>query len=239
MKNIYDRVKNGEIDINNKERFFGVLIKGLMRRLEDDINVRNIPVPHIIINTGDDIMYLKQKGYDFSKEPQEVTNENYVYGIVPRCMVKPGGIDIMPDQLTSPYSRGIFQLEEDNELVNLSAEYRRIPLKLSVELKYYTDTYNDLLELVQQMITKLCFVRTYNIVYMGQSILCSYKIPEAFSGEFLTELDGASTEEKCRTLTLSIEVETNLPVIAERTVVNPGNIITTTKWTNNIEDETI
>ena len=60
---------------------------------------------------------------------------------------------------------------------------------------------------------------------MGQAITCSYKIPESFSGEHVTELDGTTQDDKSKTLTLSIEVETNLPVYERRTIVSSDNYV--------------
>lgn len=227
---IIEKIRVGEIDINNQELFFSTLIKGLMLRLDDDISIRNIPVPHIITHTGSDAFYLENKGQDISIEPLEVSNETYTYTMVPRCVVTPGGLDLVPDQLTNPYSIGRFQFETSDTILGLAAEFRRLPIKMTVELKYFTDSYRDMLELIQQVLTKLSFIRTYNITYLGQMIMCSYKIPESFSNEHLTDLDGTTTDSKNRTLTLSIEVETNLPVISLPTVMLADKFIQSSKY---------
>ena len=228
-KHIVEQIRGGEIDINNQELFFSSLIKGVMLGLNKDVKIRNIPVPHFIVHTGSDALYLENKGQDMSIEPYEVSNESYVYTTIPRCVVSPGGIDLLPDQLTNPYTLGQLQYDSGSEILNLTGEFRRIPLKLTVELQYFTDSYRDMLELVQQVITKLTFVRTFHITYMGQSIICSYKIPESFSGEHLTDLDGTTQEDKNHKLSLSIEVETNLPVYMEKTIMLSDKIIS--NWT--------
>lgn len=230
MNKIVEQIRKGEIDINNQELFFSILIKGLILRLDDDISIRGIHIPHIITHTGSDIMYLEHKGQDNSIEPLQISNEDYIYNTVPRCIVTPGGIDLISDQLTNPYTIGQFQYEGGEELINLSSEFRRMPLKLSVELKYYTDSYRDLLELTQQILTKLSFIRTYYITYLGQTIQCSYRIPESFSGEYVTELDGTTTDTKTRNLNLTIEIETNFPVISEKTVMLSDKIIHSSKF---------
>ncbi len=217
---VVEKIRKGDIDINNQELFFSNLIKGLMLKLNEDISIRGIPVPHMIVHTGSEALYLEHKGQDQSVEPYEVSNENYIYNIIPRCVVTPGGIDLLLDQITNPYTMGQLQYDSGDNLYNLCGEFRRLPLKLTVELKYYTDSYRDMLELVQQTLTNLAFIRTYNITYMGQMITCSYKIPEAFSDEHLTELDGTTQDNKCHTLPLSIEVETNLPVFEKRTIMS-------------------
>lgn len=228
-KNIIEKIREGEIDINNQELFFSSLIKGLLLELNKDITIRTISVPHIIVHTGSDAMYLENKGQDFSIEPYSVSNESYTYSIIPRCVVKPGGIDLVPDQLTNPYSLGKLQYESD-QVYDLVAEFRRMPVKLSVDLKYFVGSYRDLLELTQQILTKLSFIRTYEITYMGQTIGCSYKIPESFSGEYLTDLDGKTQDDKNHSLSLSIEIETNLPVYSPKTIMLSDNYITKTKY---------
>lgn len=225
MEKIIEDIRRGKIDINNQELFFSILIKGLMLRLDDDISIRNISVPHVIVSTGDDTMYLERKGQNNAIEPLQISNEDYIYTIIPRCVVKPGGIDLLSDQLTNPYTLGQFQYEKDENIFNLSGEFRRMPIKLTVELKYYTDTYRDLLELTQQIITKLSFIRTFNITYMGQSIQCSYRIPDSFSGEYITDLDGTTTDTRTKSISISLEVETNLPVISVRTVMPADKLI--------------
>lgn len=219
------QMRSGEIDCNNQELFFSALIKGLMSKLDDDISIRSEKIPHIILNTGDDLVYLSIKGQDHSKEPYEVTNEDYVYGVIPRCIVSPKGISFESDQTSNPYSNGEFQYQTGDGLYTFSAEFRRLPIKLSVDLMYYVSSYTELLELIQQICTKLCWINTYNIVYMGQQIICSYKIPDQFEGEFLTELDGTTQDNRNRTLSISLEVETNLPVYAGGTVIYNGHVI--------------
>ena len=219
MNEIIEQIREGKIDINNQELFFSTLIKGLMLRLDDDISIRGISVPHLIVHTGSDALYLERKGYDQSIEPLQISNEDYIYNVVPRCIVSPGGIELVADQLTNPYSLGQFQYEGDEEILNITAEFRRMPIKLSVELKYLTDSYRDMLELTQQILTKLSFIRTFHITYMGQSIQCSYRIPDSFSGEYVTELDGTTTDSKNKTMTISIEVESNLPIISHKSIM--------------------
>lgn len=243
MIDVVQNIREGKIDINNQELFFSSLIKGLMLRLDDDISIRGIAIPHIIVHTGSDQMYLEKKGYNASIEPLQVSNEEYIYNIVPRCMVSPGGIELVADQLTNPYSYGRFQYETDETILNLVAEFRRLPIKLSVELKYLTDSYRDVLELTQQILTKLSFIRTFHITYMGQAIQCSYRIPDSFSSEYVTELDGTTTDSRNKTLALSLEVESNLPVISERTVMpadtiisNPISNVSNTKLVSNIDN---
>lgn len=224
-KDIVSKIRTGEIDINNQSLFFPIVIRGLLLQLNKYITVRGIKVPHYILHTGDDIMYLMNKGQDSSIEPLEISNEDYIYSTVPRCIVNPGSLDVVSDQLTNPYSRGDVMFESEDNIYPLAAEFRRMPVKLQCGLKYYVDSNRDLMELIQQVISKLSFVRTYYITYMGQTILCSYKLPESFNGEHLTDLDGTTTDNKYRTLELDVEIESNFPIFDASTVMWSGSII--------------
>lgn len=225
---IVDRVRKGDLNINVQELFFSALIKGLLVNLKNDIKIRNNSVPHYIIHTGDDRMWLETKGYDASVEPLIISNENAVYSIIPKCTVNPAGIDLDAAQLTSPYSIGTMQYINDDEYAGaymLKGEFRRMPIKMTFELKYYVDSYTDMLELIQYVITNLAFIRTYEIIYMGQNIKCSYKIPESFSDEHTLDIDGSLSDNREHSLNLSIEVETNMPVFNNRTIM-PSKVIT-------------
>ena len=235
IKRVVDNIRHGILDVNIQELFMSTLIKGLLFNLNKDIKVRDISIPHMILHTGDDRMWIETKGYDASIEPLTISNENNVYSIIPRCIVNPANIDMEVGQLTSPYSIGSLQYTvndgDDAGVYMLSGEFRRVPLKLSVELKYQTESYTDMLELIQYIITQLLFIRTFDIVYMGQKIKCSYKIPENFSEEHTMEIDGATSDSRLHSLNLSIEVETNIPVFNNKTIA-PTTIITTTSKIN-------
>jgi hypothetical protein len=231
---IVDRVRKGDLNVNVQELFFSALIKGLLVNLKNDIKIRNNSVPHYIIHTGDDRMWLETKGYDASVEPLIISNENAVYSIIPKCTVNPAGIDLDAAQLTSPYSIGTMQYINDDEYAGaymLKGEFRRMPIKMTFELKYYVDSYTDMLELIQYVISNLSFIRTYDIMYMGQKIKCSYRIPDSFSDEHTMDIDGAYGDNRDHSMSLSIEVEGNMPVFNNRTIVDATKIITTIKNT--------
>lgn len=206
----------------------GIIIKGLLYNLNKDIKVRNISVPHFILHTGDDRMWLEAKGYDASIEPLDISNENSIYSIIPKCIVTPGSIDLDIAQLSAPYSQGFLQYEckdgENDGIYTLSGEFRRMPIKLNVDLKYYTNSYSDMLELIQYIISCLSFVNTFDVMYMGQKVKCSYKIPESFSEEHTMEIDGALSDNREHSLNISIELETNMPVFNNRTIEYPTTI---------------
>lgn len=220
---LIDKIKRGEIDINNQSLFFPIVIKGLLVKLNDSLTIRNEKIPHFIISTGDDTMYLSVKGQDASIEPLEVSNENYVYNSVPRCIVSVKGLTIEADQLTSPYIHGQLQYENEDSMYTLVGEFRRMPLKLTIDCKYYVDSWGDMMELTQQVLSKLAFVQTYNISYLGQAIKCSYTIPTSLDNEYMVDMDGTTVDNKLRTMELSLEIETNFPYWEPRTIISAGD----------------
>ena len=84
---VANKIRNGVLDINVQELFFSILIKGLLYKLNNEIKIRDIYVPHFIMHTGDDRMWIEAKGYDASIEPLKISNEQAVYSIIPKCFV--------------------------------------------------------------------------------------------------------------------------------------------------------
>lgn len=215
ITDIIEDLRKGTIDCNDQALFLGSLIKALMANLNESILIRNKSVPHLIINTGDDQMWLASKDYNYS---DPIDNEDYIYSAVPRCVLTPGSINILGEQLSNPYTRGLMQLELDDYLLDLNAEFRRIPLTLSMNLKYILSSFTDTLELVQQAISKLMFIRTFKFSYLGQTMYASYSMPTTFQDQHLTDLSGETADSKTRTIELDLELECNMPIYEPRTI---------------------
>ena len=98
-------------------------------------------------------------------------------------------------------------------------------MKYTFSLKYYLDNFIDSLDVIQQIISNLAFINRFDVVYLGQKIECSYKIPEEFQTEFMFEFDGITTDSKYRTISLELEVDTNMPVVYRDTVIPSDNYI--------------
>jgi hypothetical protein len=231
-KDLIKSIRTGEIDINNQSLFFPIVIKGLLVKLNEQLAIRGGKVPHYIIHTGDDTMYLSVKGQNAAIEPLEISNDDFVYSSVPRCLVTMSGLNLETDQLTSPYVQGQMQYESEDSIYTLTGEFRRVPVKLTVGCKYYVDSWGDMMELVQHIISKLAFIQTYTVSYMGQAIKCSYTIPTSLDGEYTTELDGTTQDNKLRTTEISLEIETNFPVWEPRTMMYSGDVISKFAYTD-------
>lgn len=244
---IAEIIRKGDLDINVQDLFLSIVIKGLLANLKNDIKIRNKPVPHYILHTGDDRMFLEARGYDASVEPAVLSNENNIYDIIPKCIVNPSNIDLDTAQLTAPYSLGTLQYEHTEGdyagLYTLKGEFRRLPMKVNFDLKYYVNSYTDMLELIQYVVSNLAFIRTYDIMYMGQKIKCSYKIPDSFGEEHTMDIDGSFQDNRDHTLSITVEVETNIPIFNNRTIMPSDRIIAKHQYnvmpniTNSINEE--
>lgn len=222
---LQNKINTGQIDINHQELFISALFKSLVYHLNSKIGLRNKKIPHFVLNTGDDIMYLEVKGQDASKEPKEISNENYIYNSIPRCILNMSDIEVLEDQVTSPYTRGNFEMQYEDNLYGMNAEFRRVPLKMSVEMKYYLDNFTDVLDVTQQIISKMLFIQTFKFDYLGQMMQASYKVPTSYQHDKNITFDGITTEMKFRTIGFSLEIETNMPVYDNRTAIWNENYI--------------
>ena len=219
------RIVRGEVDPNNSSLFFADAIKASILFLNDKIKLRDKRVPHFILNTGDDILYRELMNYSYSKT--EITDEDFVYNEIPRGIITVNDINTLPDQLTQPYVRGYFEIEDAGQVYEFSAETRRMPVQSTIGIKYYLDSFTDCLALSQYLITTLCYVRTFQFDYMGNAVMCSLKFPDAFSSDIPSSITFDS-ESKYKSIAIELTLETNLPIFDGRTAVETSAIIRTT-----------
>lgn len=220
-------------DIKNRdERFFSILIKGVLSWLTRNIVMYNKPIKHFIFNTGSSIMYIESNGYEYSWN--ETTGEDWIYMERPRCVVTLGDIQVNTEELTQPYIRGTYerpQVERNDEgeitkyeISSFNAEITRIPITLSIELNYVLSNFNESVVLVQELLDKVLFQKYFSIVYLGQTIECSIEFPQSFHIE-QNKIDMTSNEVNQKTITLSLNVCSNYPRIDENTEMLNTDVI--------------
>lgn len=229
-KKIQEKIMTGEINPNLSESFFSECIKAALLWMNDHITLGKRKIPHFIMNTGDELMYRELMGYYYDRG-QGVTDEDFAYNTVPRCVVSPGTMNTLPDQLTQPYSRGVFEIEVNDSLYEFSAETRRLPIQISLSLKYIIDSFTDCLSLTQAFFTGLLYIQTFKFVYMGETVICSLKMPDGVDVEKLSTVE-FGTEGRFKTINIELMLDTNIPVYDPRTAVSTDRIIT--KVDNNI-----
>ena len=208
---------------NRDERFFSIIVKGLISWLNRNIVLYNESINHFIFNTGSSYLYMESNGYEYNLS--ETTGEDTIYMKLPRCILEISDINFPMEELTSPYSRGNYERRSGNQLQGFNAEIRRLPIELSLNLKYYLSNFNETLILLQELIDKLIFQQYYNITYLGQIIQCSIEFPGNVNPE-LNKIDMTSPDPNQRNITLNVKICTNYPLINTRTEIPTDKVIT-------------
>lgn len=216
---------------NKDERFFSIVTKGALSWLTRNIILYNKPIKHFIYNTGASIMYVETNGYEMSWN--ETTGEDQIYMSRPRCIVSVGDINIDKGELSQPHIRGIYEREvkydKDIRIQGFNAEIRRIPITIQLNLNYVLSSFNESIVLTEELISKFLFQQYFNVVYLGQNIMCSIELPESFHIE-TNKIDMTSTETNQKTISCSINLCCNYPRINEKTEMSNDNVIMDFKY---------
>lgn len=234
MNNVFNREKEKWIrpwnqekfdDLYNRdERFFAIVIKGLISWLNRNVVMYDKSINHFIFNTGSSYLYEESNGYEYSLT--EVTGEDTIYMSLPRCILEISNVKIPTEELSMPFSRGNYERRNGNQLSGYNAEIRRTPIEISVSAKYYLSTFNEEIILIEELINKLMFQRYFNITYLGNIIQCSIEFPTDV-GIQINKIDMSSAEPNQRTVELSLVVCSNYPNINERTEIPTDRVIVT------------
>lgn len=234
MNNVFNREKEKWIrpwdqekfdDLYNRdERYFAILVKGLISWLNRNIVMYNKPINHFIFNTGSSYLYIESNGYEYSVS--EVTGEDTIYMSLPRCILEITNIKVPPEELSMPFSRGNYERRNGNQLSGYNAEIQRMPIEMSINAKYYLATFNEEMILAEEIVNKLMFQQYFNITYLGNIIQCSIEFPSDL-GIQINKIDMASAEPNQRTIELSLIVCSNYPNINERTEIPTDRVIVT------------
>ena len=242
MNNVFNREKEPWIrpwqmekfdDLYNRdERFFSIIIKGLISWLNRNIVLYNKPINHFIFNTGSSYLYMESNGYEYNLN--ETTGEDMMYMQLPRCVMNIGDIAFPSEELTSPYARGNYERRTGNMLSGYNAEIRRLPIEISIDLRYYLSNFNETIVLLQELIDKIVFQQYYNVIYLGQVIQCSIEFPANVTPE-INKIDMTSPEPNQRNIALGIKICTNYPLINTRTETPTDKIITSYGYQIDIE----
>ena len=139
----------------------------------------------------------------------------------PRCIVSVGNFSIPTEELTAPFIRGVYERvstaeKTKGQTMAYNAEMRRLPIEVSMNLKYVFSNFNEAIIFVQELFEKILFQRYFQIIYLGQTINCSIEI-NGDTNINLSELDLSSKDNNYRTMEFEIKVASNLPLINEKT----------------------
>lgn len=215
-------VKKFDNLFDRDDRFFAVVIKGALSWLTRNIVLYDEPINHFIFNTGSSYMYVEKNGYKYSLS--EVSGEDQMYMKMPRCIVEIDNVSIPMEELTQPYVRGTYERIVENDVVGMNAEMRRLPLEISLKLRYVLSNFNESIVLLQEIIDKMVFNKYFKITYLGQTIKCSLDWPTEQSIQ-LNKLDMTSSDTNQKSIEMSLKLTTSYPQIDERTEGRNDNII--------------
>lgn len=213
------------------DRFISVVIKGALSWLTRNVVLYNKPIKHFVFNTGSSVMYVETNGYNMSWS--ETTGEDAVYMSKPRCVVETGDIEIDAAELSQPHVRGVYEREcvykdengnESPRTEGFNAEMRRVPVTIGLTLRYALSSFNESIVLIEEIMSKFMFQQYYNVIYLGQTIMCSIELPQSFKID-TSAVDLASAESGQKTITLQVSVRCNYPRINEATEMSNSDII--------------
>ena len=220
---------------NRDERYFAVLLKGMLAWFNNNIVMYNKPINHFIFTTGSSYMYIESNGYEFKWN--ETSGEDWMYMQLPRCVVEPGSLRVPTEELTSPFVRGNYERRDGNSIKGFNAQVRRLPIEMDFTFRYYFSNFNETIVFLQEALDKLLFQRYFNISYLGEIIKCSIEMPQDFNIQ-INPIDMTSTDPKQRTIELAIKLNSNYPLVDDRTEIGTDRVISTfvtnipfNKWT--------
>lgn len=217
------------------DRFFSIVVKGVLYWLTKNIVMYNKQIKHFIFNTGSSYMYVETNGYEYNWK--ETTGEDYMYMETPRCLCVLTEMSIQQEELTNPFVRGNYErLSSDGQIKGYNAEMRRLPVELQFNLQYVLSNFNETIILIQELFDKLVFQRYFTISYLGQSIICSIEFPSSQSLN-QKKIDLSQADDKNRTLEISIKVNTVYPIINVDTEISNAKTIASFDFGTYIEDK--
>ena len=220
---------------NKDERFFSILVKGLIAWFNKNIVLYNKPIKHFILSTGSSYMYVETNGYEFTLS--ETSGEDWVYMEMPRCIIEISDISFNTDSLTNCFSRGEYERYDDetNSISGYNAEIMRVPIEMNFQFKYVLSNFNESIVLLQEIIDKFIYQKFFTIIYLGQKIRCGIEFTTSAHPE-LNKIDFSSNETNQKILQFDIKLTSNYPAINERTEVSNANIINSSKFNVNLLD---
>ena len=218
---------------NKDERFFSILVKGLIAWFNKNIVLYNKPIKHFVFSTGSSYMYVEANGYEFILS--ETTGGDWIYMEMPRCIIEISDISFNTESLTNCFSRGEYERYDDetNSISGYNAEIMRVPIEMNLQFKYVLSNFNETIVLLQEIIDKFIYQKFFTIIYLGQKIRCGIEFPTSEQLE-LNKIDMSSNETNQKVLQFDIKLTTNYPAINERTEVSNANIIDSTKFDVNL-----
>jgi hypothetical protein len=161
---------------------------GLLNLLNDKLKIWNrlseneyeeVPVPFYYNMAGDERflqdIFLQNSIDDCIEYKLVEGNINKL----PSGMIKLSSIVINTSRLTNRFVRGEYVVpSDDGELLTYNAPHNLIALDLTVEVELKTDSYLDLMKLIEKSIETFYKTHVYSVLYKGYVIGCQVGFPK-------------------------------------------------------------
>lgn len=216
----------------NDERFFSLLLKGMLCWLNENMRMYGKPIKHYILQTGSTYIFLENNGYEFTW--CETSDENNLYMSSPRCIIEISNISVEKEELSSKaipcqYER-ITNYDDPNfpKIKAFTADMSRIPLQLSINAKYVFNTFNEVLIFAQELFENAYFQKYFNITYLGQVIQNSIEYNSDIPIN-INKPDFTSNDLNLKIVEVPMVVCTNMPLIDYRSEIPAASVIKNTE----------
>lgn len=209
---------NNRYNIQNipavKFEFFQIAISALVDNITQLFARIGQNIPVYVFNTGDQVM---------TDEFMETTAQS-----IPRLVLSVEDLSIQSDNLTSPYQRGEFVVEENKEDIAYTSLVRRIPVKLSIGCQL---TVSNVLEMFKWQELILLSLFKQNVVrfqYYKKTNMGAYNLPDDISAEKNLEF-GFDDNRRNRTIQFTIEYDLQYPAfdLSPNSLMKGSNVIET------------
>lgn len=193
--------------------FFQVAITAFVQDLRRLLKLFMPNVPVYIFNTGEQLL---------TDDWQQATTQE-----IPRCVIDIDGLSIASDQLTNPYQRGQFVINQNKQDVGFSAYLRRIPLTLDLPVKITVSNIIEQLRWQEILLLILYRNNMFHFQYYKKDNRGVYRLPDSFDTERNIEF-GFDDQRRNRTISINIQVDLQYPafdIFDTSSLMSSGNVI--------------
>lgn len=130
---------------------------------------------------------------------------------IPSGIIRLASVVVNTSKLTNRFVRGEFTKEtDDGELLTYNAPHNLIALDLGIEVEIKTDSYLDLMKLIEKLLETFYKTHVYQVLYKGYVISCQVGFPEDLPPEKPYEF--SFPDDTTPRLSFNLEIETWFPV---------------------------
>ena len=216
MDNLYKYKHNGS-DTYSRSLYASIseIIKDSISytQIEDNNTRKKIIPPVIFSGTGSKSFlqyYFSDNNYTVCEEDVKIEGS---YDVIPRVTIKKEGLNILSNNVTSPYGFGeLFKVDDDGNLKMYSGTIQGIPLKTDFALEILCNSLSEQDKIWENLVRGLYWQRRGAFIYDGVLCTLSIAFPDNTEKNKLFEFRSLDATEnfiiKC-----NIEVECYLPIV--------------------------